>query len=169
MTPNGGNQGAKTMNIAAGGTITFQAAPNIFHPGPLSGWMAKANGSVESWDGSGAVWFKIYQETPQIGPGGMTWSSQNKASVSFTIPKCISDGEYLFRIEHNALHGASNAGGAQFYISCAQIRVTGGTGTKTPTGLVSFPGAYKANDPGIMVNIYTSRSYRPAGPPVFTC
>jgi Auxiliary Activity family 9 (formerly GH61) len=92
-----------------------------------------------------------------------------KGTVNFPIPKCLADGEYLFRIEHNALHQASKAGGAQFYISCAQIKVTGGTGSKSPTGLVAFPGAYTATDPGIMVNIYTSKTYTPAGPAVFTC
>ena len=38
---------------------------------------------------------------------------------------------------------------AQFYPECAQITITGG-GTLEPTSaqLVSFPGAYKASDPG---------------------
>ncbi len=38
-------------------------------------------------------------------------------------------------------------------MECAQINVTGGTGAKTPA-TVSLPGAYKANDPGILVSIY---------------
>ena len=50
---------------------------------------------------------------------------------------------YLVRSEHIALHGASNVGGAQIYISCAQINVTGG-GSGKPSPLVAFPGAYKA-------------------------
>ena len=54
---------------------------------------------------------------------------------------------YLVRIEHIALHQAMNQGGAQFYISCAQINVTGGSGSKTPA-TVSFPGAYSGTDPG---------------------
>lgn len=41
-----------------------------------------------------------------------------------------------------ALHGASNYPGAQFYQECAQINVVGGTGSKTPSNTVSFPGAY---------------------------
>jgi hypothetical protein len=44
------------------------------------------------------------------------------------------------------LHSASAAGGAQFYISCAQINVTDG-GSGSPSPLVAFPGAYKASDP----------------------
>lgn len=38
-------------------------------------------------------------------------------------------------------------------MECAQIRVTG-YGTNRGSNFVSFPGAYKANDPGIQVNIY---------------
>lgn len=38
-------------------------------------------------------------------------------------------------------------------MECAQIRVTG-SGSSKGSNLVSFPGAYKANDPGILVNIY---------------
>jgi hypothetical protein len=70
------------------------------------------------------------------------------------IPSSTPAGEYLLRIEHIALHQASQVNGAQFYISCAQIKVTGG-GNGTPGPLVAFPGAYKATDPGIKINIYT--------------
>lgn len=92
-------------------------------------------------------------------------------SVSVTIPRCLQDGEYLLRAEHIGLHSAGSAGGAQFYISCAQITVTGGSGTYSPKSLVSFPGAYKATDPGIMINIYypVPTSYTPPGPAAETC
>jgi hypothetical protein len=91
--------------------------------------------------------------------------------VSVTIPRCLQDGDYLLRAEHIALHSAGSAGGAQFYISCAQIKVSGGTGSWSPRNRVAFPGAYRATDPGIMINIYypVPTSYTPAGPPVDTC
>lgn len=73
--------------------------------------------------------------------------------VSVKIPASVPSGDYLLRAEHIALHSASAAGGAQLYISCAQITVTGG-GAGTPAPLVAFPGAYKATDPGLMLNIY---------------
>ena len=47
-------------------------------------------------------------------------------------------------------------GGAQFYISCAQVSVSGGSGSKSPSELVSFPGAYSPNDPGLLINIYNN-------------
>lgn len=40
-----------------------------------------------------------------------------------------------------ALHSASNYGGAQFYIGCAQVNVANG-GSGTPGPLVSIPGVY---------------------------
>jgi cellulase len=42
-------------------------------------------------------------------------------------------------------------------MECAQINVTGGTGTASPA-TVSFPGAYKATDPGLLINIYSMTS-----------
>lgn len=73
--------------------------------------------------------------------------------MSFTVPAGTPDGDYLVRVEHIALHSASSAGGAQFYISCGQVTLTGG-GSGTPGPLVEFPGAYSATDPGILINIY---------------
>ncbi|KAI8634902.1 lytic polysaccharide monooxygenase [Xylariaceae sp. FL1651] len=159
--------------VKAGGQITWDVAPSIYHPGALSAYMAKvpSGQTAATWDGSGAVWFKVYQDMPTVSGGQYNWPSEGKSAVSFTIPQCLANGDYLFRIEHVALHSASTAGGAQFYLSCAQITVSGGSGSKTPSGLVSFPGAYKATDPGLMINIYNNggKTYQPAGPSVFTC
>ncbi|KAG8798204.1 hypothetical protein FRC17_007538, partial [Serendipita sp. 399] len=71
-------------------------------------------------------------------------------------------------VEHIALHSASSTGGSQHYISCAQLKVTGG-GSGNPTNLLSFPGAYSPNDPGILINIYypVPTSYTPPGGPVW--
>lgn len=94
----------------------------------------------------------------------------------FTLPSCVAPGEYLLRIELLALHSASNAGQAQFYMGCAQIKVTG-SGTNSGSNFVSFPGAYKADHPGILVSIYDNkgepymggRSYSIPGPAPITC
>jgi lytic cellulose monooxygenase (C1-hydroxylating) len=63
----------------------------------------------------------------------------------FTMPSCVAPGQYLLRAEIIALHNAKSQGGAQFYVSCAQIQVTG-SGSKTGSTM-SFPGAYSATDP----------------------
>ncbi|KUJ19474.1 uncharacterized protein LY89DRAFT_667422 [Mollisia scopiformis] len=165
-----GTQGAKsTMAVAAGGSVTFKSSPNIFHPGPIQFYMAKVpdGQDVTTWDGKGEVWFKIYAEKAISSGGQLSWASLNKGSFSATIPKNLQSGDYLLRIEHIALHQASSTGGAQFYISCAQVKVTGG-GSGTPSPLVSFPGVYKASDPGIKINIYSAAgTYTPPGPPVW--
>lgn len=85
------------------------------------------------------------------------------------IPAGTPSGDYLVRIEHIALHGAESQGGAQFYIACGQLTVTGG-GNGTPGPKVAFPGAYKATDPGILINIYypVPTSYTPPGPKVWS-
>ncbi|KAI1200407.1 glycoside hydrolase [Nemania serpens] len=159
--------------INAGGQITWTVAPSIYHPGALSAYMAKvpSGQTAATWDGQGAAWFKVFQDLPSVSGGQYTWPSNGKSSVSFTVPQCLANGDYLFRVEHVALHSASSANGAQFYISCAQITVSGGSGSKTPSNLVSFPGAYKSTDPGLLINIYNNggKAYQPAGPAVFTC
>ncbi|KAF2021949.1 lytic polysaccharide monooxygenase [Aaosphaeria arxii CBS 175.79] len=165
-----GTKGSQSQTVAAGSSVGFKASPNIFHPGPLQFYMAKvpSGQSLETWDGSGNVWFKIYSEPASVSGGQLSWGSLNKGSVSVTIPRNVPSGDYLLRIEHIALHQASNVNGAQFYISCAQIKVTGG-GSGSPSPLVSFPGAYKSSDPGIKVNIYSgATSYTAPGPAVWS-
>jgi hypothetical protein len=73
--------------------------------------------------------------------------------VTYTIPKCIPSGNYLVRHELIALHSAYTYPGVQFYPGCHQLKVVGG-GSKNPSGLVAFPGAYKASDAGITVDAY---------------
>lgn len=92
----------------------------------------------------------------------------NCGKRSFIIPSTLAPGAYLLRAEVIALHVAGSVGGAQLYMSCFQLNVTG-SGTKNPAG-VSFPGAYSATDPGILINIYqTINNYTIPGPTsVFT-
>ncbi|KXJ87237.1 glycoside hydrolase [Microdochium bolleyi] len=151
---NPGSSSASTLAVTAGGTMTFGIAPNIYHPGPLNIYMAKApSGSAATFDGKGAVWFKVYQDQPKVVGSGLEWPNNGLSSVTLTIPKCIPNGEYLVRFEHIGLHSASSTNGAQLYISCTQVRVSGGSGS-TPSNLLSFPGSYKSSDPGLLVNIY---------------
>jgi cellulase len=93
--------------------------------------------------------------------------------MSFTnthrsIPTDLPNGDYLVRAEVIALHTAMSSGAAQFYMTCYQITVSGGTGTASPA-TVNFPGAYKASDPGILVNIHMPMtSYTVPGPAVYS-
>jgi hypothetical protein len=82
------------------------------------------------------------------------------SGVSYTIPQCIKPGYYLVRHETIALHAATGYPGAQFYPGCHQLKVTG-SGSTTPSNLVSFPGAYASSDPGVTYNPYQGESYLP--------
>jgi hypothetical protein len=70
---------SKTMSVAAGGTVSYNAAPNVYHPGPMAFYLAKvpAGQTVASWAGDGAVWFKIFHEQPNFG-GQLTWPSNGE-------------------------------------------------------------------------------------------
>jgi hypothetical protein len=128
--------------------------------------MAKASGDVKSFDGSGSVWFKLVVSPlpgkifdclpliPRVAEWGATFNpfsfaDYNKSSLTFTVPRSISAGQYLVRAEQIGLHVA---GSPQFYVSCGQVQVTGG-GSANPSK-VSIPGYVSASDPGLTVNIY---------------
>jgi len=170
------NVGAKpssnvgTFSVKAGDKIGFKVFNNelIEHPGPGFIYMSKAPGSVSTYDGSGD-WFKVY-ETGLCRGGANTdgnWCSYNKDRLEFTIPAKTPPGEYLVRIEHIGLHeGHRNR--AQFYITCAQLKIDG-PGGGDPSPLVKIPGIYKAQDPGIAYNKWTSNPapYVMPGPKVW--
>ncbi|KAK0220060.1 glycoside hydrolase family 61 protein [Armillaria fumosa] len=161
---------ASTISVTAGSTLGIMSDGTMYHPGTVNVYMAKAPGDVNSFAGDGAVWFKVY-ELPPVTNGGtsITFPSQNQAGVSFTIPKNLPSGQYLVRMEQIALHAASTFGGAQFYISCGQVEVTGG-GSGTPGPLVAIPGVYTGNEPGIKLNIYypVPATYTQPGPAVWS-
>jgi hypothetical protein len=70
------------------------------------------------------------------------------------IPGNLEAGEYLMRHEIIALHTAQSSGGAEFYISCSQLKVVGsGSGAPKESELVRFPGAYHAKDKGILIDV----------------
>ncbi|KAG8730639.1 hypothetical protein FRC11_006218 [Ceratobasidium sp. 423] len=72
LTCNSGGQRAgttTTTTVSAGATIGFVLDEAIFHHGVLNVYMAKAPNTAATFDGSGDVWFKIY-ELPPITDGG---------------------------------------------------------------------------------------------------
>ncbi|KAJ7214393.1 glycosyl hydrolase family 61-domain-containing protein [Mycena pura] len=137
---------SSTTSVAAGSSVTFSISGNpssLYHDGVVNVYMAKAPAGtdVSAWDGSGDVWFKIFQ-IPAIADGvTITFPALELTEVTVTIPSQTPSGQYLLRVEHIALHVAEVFQGAQFYIACAQLQVTNG-GSGTPGPLVAFPGAY---------------------------
>ncbi|QDS74230.1 hypothetical protein FKW77_002664 [Venturia effusa] len=157
---------ASVATMAAGSNIVFQASATIGHPGPALFYMAKAPAGtdVSTWTAEGDVWFKISETKPVVDISGVHFET-GMSAINTTIPAAVPAGDYLIRAEHLALH---KNGQPQFYVGCAQVKVTGG-GNGTPGPLVAFPGAYKMSDPGIGFKIYGDPviPYPMPGPPVW--
>ncbi|CAE6446365.1 unnamed protein product [Rhizoctonia solani] len=157
-----------TTTVAAGSTVGFQADIGLIHPGPLQVYLGKvpSGQTAATWDGSGANWFKIYAIGADFSSGDSDTVDQQ--TFTFKIPSNTPAGNYLLRIEHIAVHGASTVGGAQFYISCAQLTITG-SGSGNPAK-VSIPGVYTGTEPGLLINIYWPpvTNYTLPGPAVWS-
>ncbi|KAG9103176.1 hypothetical protein FRC06_011876 [Ceratobasidium sp. 370] len=139
------------------------------HLGPVMVYLAKVPDATQT-SVTGLKWFKIAEDgLDSNGVWGVTRLYNAKGKATAVIPKCIPSGNYFLRAEIIALHGASSYPGAQFYMECAQINVTGGGSASPPT--VSFPGAYSGTDPGVKINIYYPpvTNYTIPGPRPFTC
>ncbi|KAF8853906.1 hypothetical protein BDZ45DRAFT_748070 [Acephala macrosclerotiorum] len=163
---------AGKYTVAAGQTVTVEMhqqpgdrscaneAIGGAHYGPVMVSLSTVADATEA-DGF-ARWFKIFQDS---------WSPTSRLNkccgrMNVVIPSDIAAGDYLLSAEVNALHTASSSGGAQFYMTCYQLSITGG-GSASPS-LVMFPGAYKASDPGIKVNIHAAlATYVATGPTVY--
>ncbi|ORY00969.1 glycosyl hydrolase family 61-domain-containing protein [Clohesyomyces aquaticus] len=182
------NQGpaASKCSVAPGDTVTIEMhqqandrscaneAIGGAHYGPVSVYMSKVS-DASTADGSSSF-FKIFEDSwaklSSTSQGSDDyWGTKdlntNCGKMDLKIPANLAPGDYLLRAEALALHAASSPGGAQFYITCFQVTVTG-SGTLSPSG-VTFPGAYKASDPGIQINIYQALStYVAPGPDVIS-
>lgn len=147
------------------------------HHGPVTYWLAKVDNAATA-STQGLDWFKFAEDNFDVGSGvwGVDRMAQGNGWHYATLPQCIAPGHYLLRVELLALHSAHQMMGSQFYISCAQIEVTG-SGTFTPSSTVKFPGAYQQNDPSILVNIYSTggkadhggQPYKAPGPAPISC
>ncbi|KAI1432998.1 endoglucanase II [Xylaria sp. CBS 124048] len=157
--------GTDTIAMTAGEAFSFTADIAVYHQGPISMYMSKAPGAASEYDGSGD-WFKILDIGPDFSTGTAVWDLAQ--TYSYSIPSCIEDGDYLLRIQQLAIHNPWPAGIPQFYISCAQVTVTGGSGTADPT-YCQIPGAFQDTDPGYTVNIYLPdfTNYTVPGPAPF--
>jgi cellulase len=173
MICNGGSKAADTVEVKAGSELTFQWHHNDpssdgdkddpiaeSHRGPIMVYVAPA-----ASNGEGDVWVKIAEEGLSGGKWAVDTFRANKGKHSVTLPD-LADGEYLIRPEIIALHEGNRAKGAQFYNGCGQIKVTGGK-TTLPAG-VDMTKAYKADDKGVLFDIYSGATTYPIpGPKVW--
>ena len=126
------------------------------------------SGDCRKEDPTSLNWFKI-DHAGFLGDGKWasdTFMKQNN-TWTVTIPQKLKAGAYLLRHELVALHASDAANGAQFYPMCVNLKVSG-SGNGVPDKTVKFPGAYKADDKGILLNIWWPpvQTYDIPGPPI---
>lgn len=135
--------------------------------------MASCNGACSKFNAANANWFKIGQSgqsngvwTQQQGVRKLLLSpplcfmrltfvfvvAENGRPSTAKIPSGLAPGEYLIRNEIIGLHNAMSPGGAEFYPSCTQLKVTG-NGSPKPSNTVKFPGGYKTSDKGLVFDV----------------
>ncbi|KAI4680212.1 uncharacterized protein J4E88_006104 [Alternaria novae-zelandiae] len=164
--------GVETVAAAEGDTIKVQWDQSG-HPGPITHMLYGPVDDAAQATGIGAGWFKI-DELDQVGG---KWANEimgeNNMTHEFALPTGLASGEYLLRSEMLALHSAQTVGGAQFYIGCMQLKITGtgSEGSCTPT--IELPGAYKAEDKNIYIpdiyNGFDATTYKAPGGAVASC
>jgi len=122
---------------------------------------------AKSGTGAGNVWFKIWQKGYDASRG--KWCTDDMIDArgelrGITIPADLSPGNYLLRAEIIALHDAHMPHGAQPYVHCAELTLTG-SGSATPRG-VAIPGLY--NDDDLRFDLYRHyNSFAIPGPAVY--
>ncbi|KAI0074171.1 glycoside hydrolase [Panus rudis PR-1116 ss-1] len=172
---NGANLGSgqQSATVAAGSKVTAYWNDWPHAIGPVMVYMANCNGACTSANTASLNWFKIDQAgliSGTVTDG--TWAQgqliANNNSWTSTIPASLAPGEYMIRHELLSIHTSNQP---QFYPECAQLKVTG-SGSAQPSGsyLVKLPGAYKASDPGVTIDIYshpTWTNYTIPGPAVW--
>ncbi|KAL8366381.1 hypothetical protein RB595_004922 [Gaeumannomyces hyphopodioides] len=161
----------KIADVKAGDKLGFKLAvgAKMGHPGPSSVYMSKAPTTVDKYQGD-ADWFKVYEDGVCDKTKDFTrdaWCSYDKDTIEFRLPQDVPNGDYLVRVEHIGLHQA-HFGQAEFYMSCAQVRITGG-GNGKPGPMIKFPGGYKKDDASFNFSIYNGfKPYPMPGPAVWT-
>ncbi|RYP42455.1 hypothetical protein DL767_000143 [Monosporascus sp. MG133] len=162
--------GVETIAASEGDEITVGWDISS-HPGPITHFLYGPVDDASQATGIGAGWFKIDELDYEDGKWANEVVMNNGGNYTFKLPTGLESGEYLLRSEMEALHGSQTVGGAEFYIGCAQLKITGTGGGCSPS--ISLPGAYKAEDDNIYIpNVYFGfepSTFTAPGGPVATC
>ncbi|KAL4932497.1 glycosyl hydrolase family 61-domain-containing protein [Aspergillus undulatus] len=161
------------VKVAAGDKINLQWSPwPESHHGPVIDYLASCGDSCETVDKTTLEFFKIdgvglVDNSAVPGTWGDDQLINNDNSWMVQIPESIAPGNYVLRHEIIALHGAGTEGGAQNYPQCFNLQITG-SGSDQPAGTLGTE-LYSLDDPGILVNIYSSLdSYVVPGPTLYS-
>jgi cellulase len=132
------------------------------HKGPCNFYMAKLEPGQSL--PTGAAWFKVFEDGFSNGKYCTDKLRENRGILPVTIPSQLASGRYLLRGEINALHEAfvpftSGSRGAQFYIYCAELQVTGGSNPGEPSPKTVMP-YLTTSSPGVVFNMYNTPGSR---------
>ncbi|RSL85556.1 hypothetical protein CEP51_003301, partial [Fusarium floridanum] len=158
--------GAASVSVKAGGEVAFEwSAWPESHFGPVFTYVAKCSGECSAADPSTLKWVKIDEGGIDI--AAQKWAAtdliENNNTWVTTVPSTLASGNYVFRHEIIAMHGAGETNGAQNYPQCFNIEITGG-GSDNPEGVLGTE-LYSATDAGIKFNPYGEiTSYEIPGP-----
>ncbi|RVD84093.1 uncharacterized protein DFL_005861 [Arthrobotrys flagrans] len=165
-----GRNPTPAQNVAkaqAGSQLTFRWSRwQSNHQGPIITYLADCGGDCRQARGANLQWFKIdeagllqqgYWATDHLIRQGYEWKIQ--------LPQNIKSGQYLMRHEMIALQFATQQNGAQFFTSCTNLDIEGGTGQSVPQG-VRLQDYYTSATQGLFVNIQGLGSYPIPGPPL---
>ncbi|TFK98989.1 glycosyl hydrolase family 61-domain-containing protein [Pterulicium gracile] len=165
------------LQVMPGDRLSFEwhggdGSPWPHNIGPMMTYMASCGDQLcNDFDSTKAKWFKI-EQTGRVAPG-KAWIQGRlldfDVPANVTLPGNIQPGNYLIRHEIIALHLGEQKGGAEFYPSCAQLEVGGnGNGKPSEDELVTFPGGYSDDDPGVHAKQIwdVNAKYVYPGPPV---
>ncbi|EFX04819.1 endoglucanase b [Grosmannia clavigera kw1407] len=174
-----------TCTVPAGATLTFEFRENPdgskpgtidpSHKGPCAVYMKQmaSMGTILSTPTDG--WFKIWEQGYSADTSQWCTEKLIKSNglLSVALPPDIPDGSYLVRPQLLALHEAQ-VSDPQFYVGCAQIFVTGSSGSGDLYGTIpegyeaTIPGYVKAGDPSVTFDIYELMfPYQVPGPSVY--
>jgi cellulase len=154
----------------------------LSHHGPAMAYLAPCLNTTNGCAGvdkTALLWSKIDNSAPGFlnetgGPPGL-WASDvliaSNNSWQVRIPSGLEPGPYVLRHELLALHFANQKAGAQNYPQCVNLWVTAGTRSsaslRLTSGGVKATDMYKADDPGVFVDIYQNlTTYVIPGPTV---
>ncbi|KAK0612535.1 glycosyl hydrolase family 61-domain-containing protein [Bombardia bombarda] len=181
----GDRQVPHTIKVAPGDNLTFDwhhnnrtAADDVIdqsHHGPAMVYLSPDPPTEDSFV---KIWQKGKFELGATAHAPGKWATTadiaaNNGHMNVRVPAGLKAGHYLIRAEMIALHEADASyekvpmRGAQFYPNCVQIEVTGDGTVELPAG-VSFPGAYKYSDPGVLHDVYCSTKTTPLAAPCTT-
>lgn len=161
----GAENAAGSAVVKAGGEVFLQWDTwPASHKGPIIDMLAPCGEDCSTVDKASLEFFKIQEVGIVSGSGNNgEWASdqliENGNGWVVKIPETLAAGNYVLRHEIIAHHASGQANGAQNYPQCINIQVTGG-GSDLPAGTVATS-LYKADDEGILFDIYNAGSTYP--------